>query len=67
MLVDPAPVLDARTVGLMDHADYFLVPTGANEMGPQATRPTPQEIARRGRLGDALEVGSENCFLFPTA
>lgn len=56
VLVDTAPVLDARTVGLMDHADYFLVPTGANEMGLQATRLTLQEIARRGRLADALVV-----------
>ena len=56
VLVDTAPTLDARTVGLMDGADYFLVPTGANEMGLQATRLTLQTIAAKGRLSDALVV-----------
>ena len=56
VLVDTAPSLDARTLALMDHADYFLVPTGANEMGLQASRLTLQEIARKGRLEDALVV-----------
>jgi cellulose biosynthesis protein BcsQ len=56
LLVDTAPSLDARTLALMDHADYFLVPTGANEMGLQASRLTLQEIARKGRLEDALVV-----------
>lgn len=54
--VDTAPSLDARTVSLMDGADFFLVPTAANAMGLEATRLTLQEISRKGRLDDALVV-----------
>lgn len=54
--VDTPPVLDARTVALMDGADHFLVPTAANAMGLEATRLTLQEIGRKGRLEDALVV-----------
>jgi cellulose biosynthesis protein BcsQ len=55
-IVDTPPVLDARTLSLMDGSDYFLVPTPPSEMGLQATRLTLQEIARKGRLADALVV-----------